>query len=381
MTATTTSPPRLKSESSSAKLSNVDWSLLLSTIALSVIGIAAIYSATQAAPAGSTYVVKQLVFLAVGVVLMAVAAFVDYRELRNYLGLIYLASVGLLIAVLSPLGSEVKGTQGWFRIGGFSLQPAEFVKLTLIVVLAAVFTGRSGSVEAHRIAGALGLLGGLSLLVLAQGETGSVLVFCFIALGIFLIAGVPMRVVALLVLSGVAVFSLAFTTGVLQPYQRDRLTAFFDEDADPRGAGYNQRQSVTAIGSGGLTGQGYLEGPQTQFGFLPEQQTDFIFASISEENGFVGSAVVLSLEAFILLRIFRNAQLARDAFGALICVGVFSLLLFQIFQNVGMNLRLMPITGVPLPFVSYGGSSLITGFVAIGLVQSVAVHRHRGSPV
>lgn len=387
MTATSTATlsadraPRLRGETQIAKFRSIDWLLVLPAVALSILGLIAIFSATQAAPTGSTFVTKQGLFMVIGVVAMLVVAFVDYRELRNFLGLLYLFSLVVLVAVLTPLGTEIKGTKGWFQIGPVSLQPAEFAKLTLVVVLAAIFTGRSGSVEAPRIAAALGLLAAICGLVLLEGETGSVLVYCFIALGVFLIAGVPLRVLLLLIASGVGVFTLAFTTGALEGYQEDRLVAFFDEEADPRGSNYNQRQSVQAVGSGGLTGQGYLEGPQTQLGFLPEQQTDFIFASIGEENGFVGTSVVLGLQALLLLRIFRNAQLARDAFGTLICIGVFSFLLFQIFQNVGMTLRLMPITGVPLPFVSYGGSSLITGFLGLGLVQSVAVHRHRGSPV
>ena len=162
---------------------------------------------------------------------------------------------------------------------------------------------------------------------------------------------------------------------MLEQTQKDRLTSFLNADADPRGIGYNQRQSVTAIGSGGFTGQGLFEGPQTQYGYLPEQQTDFIFATIGEELGFVGAVSLLLLEGFVLWRILVVAQETEDRFGALICVGVFTMLLFQIVQNTGMTVRLLPITGIPLPFVSYGGSALVTSLVAVGLVQSVAVHR------
>ncbi len=371
----------VRPEGAVTKLRNFDWALVVPVVVLSLFGLAAIYSATRASSVGDTFVIKQSAFVLGGIVLMAIVSFIDYREWRNFLGLLCLATIVVLILVLTPLGTEVKGTQGWFRIGGVSIQPAEFAKLTVIVTLAAVFTGRFGSVEAPRIAGALGFLGVITALVLLQGETGSVFIYCFIAMGVFLVAGVPMRVLVLLILSGIAAFALAFTTGVLEPYQKDRLTAFIDEDADLRRAGYNQRQSVTAIGSGGLTGQGYLEGPQTQLGFLPEQETDFIFASIGEETGFVGNSIVVALYAAILMRVFRSAQLARDGFGGLLSVGVFTYLAIQSFQNMGMNLRLTPITGVPLPFVSYGGSSIITAFLAIGLVQSVAIHRHRGTPV
>lgn len=381
MTATARrSPHNLRAEPALAKLASVDWVLVVVSIVLAGLGLVAINSATQAAPDGAAFVVKQLAFLIVGLVSMFVIAFIDYREWRNFLGLLILATVLMLVLVLSPLGSEVNGTQGWFQFGFVSLQPAEFTKLAVIVALAAVFTGRHSSAEAPRIAGGLTLLGLFCVLVLAQGETGSVFVYCFTALGIFLVAGVPIRVLLLLVASAFVVFGLAFTSGVLQSYQKDRLTAFVDPEADPRGVGYNQRQSITAIGSGGLYGQGYLEGPQTQLGFLPEQQTDFIFASVGEENGFVGGVTIIVLEGVVLMRVFRNGQLARDGFGTLICVGVFTYLAFQTFQNVGMTVRLMPITGVPLPFVSAGGSSLLTTFAALGLVQSIAVHRHRGSP-
>jgi len=185
---------------------------------------------------------------------------------------------------------------------------------------------------------------------------------------------VPARYLMLLIMSGVGVASVIFTSDVLADYQEARLTSFVDQN-DP--AAYNQVQSVNAIGSGGLTGKGLFEGPQTQFGFVPEQETDFIFTVIGEELGFVGAAIVLGLQALILIRIFRIAQLSRDRFGTLLCIGVFSMLLIHVVQNVGMTMRLMPITGIPLPFVSYGGSALITALAAIGLVQSVSVHRRR----
>ncbi len=378
----TLSSPRVRPEANTAKFANVDWSLLIAVIGLIGLGMVAVFSATQADPDGALLsLVKQGGFFVLGSILLGVVAFVDYREIRNFLGLAFIITIAVLVAVLTPLGKEIKGTQAWFVIGPISVQPAEFAKLALVVTLAAIFTGRTGSIEPHRIAGGLGILGVLSVLVLAEGETGSVFVYCAITLGIFLAAGVPGRVMVLLLVSGIAVVTVAFQTGLMPTYARERLTAFVDEDADPRGAGYQQRQSVLTIGSGGIAGKGILEGPQTQAGFLPEQETDFIFSSWGEETGFIGTSTVLALEGFVLWRILRNARLARDGFGTLICVGVFVMLLFQVFQNAGMNLKLMPITGVPLPFVSYGGSSLLTSLLAIGLVQSVAIHRHRGSPV
>ena len=371
--------PRVRKESASAKLGNVDWPLVLLSIVVTVFGIVAIYSATRGADGNTFYVLKQGGFLIVGLVAMAVVASLDYAIFRNYLRLLVAASILALVLVLI-IGADIKGTRGWFVIGPLSLQPAEFAKLSLIVVISAMFTGRSGSIDAPRIMAAIGVLGIVAGLVLLEGETGSVLVYCFITLGIFFAAGVPARMVLLLIASGVISFALILDLGLLAEYQEDRLSAFLDTDADAQGAGYNQKQSEATVGSGGITGQGLFQGPQTQNGFVPEQETDFIFTVIAEELGFVGAVAILALEAMILLRIFRVAQLARDSFGTLICVGVFSMFLLQVFQNVGMTLRLMPVTGITLPFVSYGGSSLLTSLMAIGMVQSVAIHRHRGNP-
>ena len=359
-----------------SKLLNVDWSLVALVLATVAIGIVAIYSATRGGGGGYGLAARQVGFLAAGTVAMIGVGLVDYDRIRPLLPLVGLVTVLVLIAVLTPLGSEIRGTQGWFIIGGLSIQPAEFAKISLIAILAGLFTGRTGNIEAPRITASLAVLGVLALLVLAEGETGSVLVYCAIALGVYLVAGMPTRILLLLVLSAIGVFSIIFQSGLLASYQQDRLTSFLDQDTNAA-ASYNQVQSVNAIGSGGLTGKGLFEGPQTQFGFVPAQETDFIFTVIAEELGFVGAATVLVLEALILIRVFRIAQLARDPFGTLLCVGVFSMFLIHIVQNVGMTMRLMPITGIPLPFVSYGGSSLLTSLLAIGMVQSVAVHRRR----
>ncbi len=361
-----------------AKLRNVDWSLVSFVLALVPIGIIAIYSATRSG-AGAEFVWRQGLFFAIGLGLMAAVSWVDYRAFRDFLGVVYIITALALVAVLI-VGAERGGTKGWFVLFGFSIQPAEFAKISLIVGLAAIFTGRTGSVEAPRIVGALAAVSAVAILVLLERETGSILVYGFIMLGVMLVAGVPARVLLLLIASGAVMVSVLLSSDLLEQYQRDRLTSFIDSESN-FDESYNQRQSETAVGTGGLTGHGLFEGPQTQLGFVPEQRTDFIFTVIAEELGFIGGAVVLGLQAFILLRIFRVAQLARDSFGTLICIGVFSMFLIQVWQNVGMTMSLMPITGIPLPFVSYGGSSLITSCIAIGLVQSVSVHRHRGSPV
>lgn len=373
--------PRSRPEPLVAKLVNVDWALVATILALVAFGLVVIFSATKGPTGDVSLVARQGLFAVAGLGVLAALALVDYREVRNFAGLISLGCVALLVAVLSPLGTEVKNTKGWFQVAGFSLQPAELVKLGLIVFLAAVFSGRSSLTTVGRTVAGLAGAGLVAVLVLAQGEVGSVLVYAAITFGMMFVAGVPRRYLALLVLAGAVGVGSILSTGMLEEYQQDRLTSFLDLDADARGAGYNQRQSITAVGSGGLVGKGLFEGPQTQLRFVPEQETDFIFTVVGEELGFAGGVGLLALFSLLLVRIFRAVQLARDDFGALLCVGVLVMLLFQVFQNVGMNVGITPITGIPLPFVSYGGSSLLTTLLALGLVVSVSVHRHRGTPV
>lgn len=363
-----------------SKLGSLDWALVATAVLLAGFGLVVIFSATRGPSADVSTVARQGLFLVLGTAAMATVALVDYRRSRQLVLGLYLASLVMLVAVFSPLGSEVKGTRGWFQVGGFSLQPAEFVKLTLIVALAAVFSGRGPLGIRGRFVVSLAAAGGIAVLVLAQGEVGSVLVYAAITLGIMVAAGVPRTYLLGLLAAGVVVAALVLSTGMLQGYQQDRITSFTNLDGDVRGAAYNQRQSITAVGSGGFLGKGLFEGPQTQLRFVPEQETDFVFTVVGEELGFVGSATLLGLYGLLLVRVLRQAQLARDDFGALLCVGVVAMLLFQLFQNVGMNLGIMPITGIPLPFISYGGSSLLTAMLSLGVVLSVAVHRYRGSP-
>ncbi len=350
---------------------------------LAAIGLIAIASTTGASGGDNGYLTRQVAFLVVGSVLAAVVAAIDVRRWRGLAPVGFAATAAVLVAVLGPLGSTVNGTRGWIRLGAFSIQPAEFAKLTVILGLAAALSRPRGkrfdrmgdaAADPRRLVAALGLLGVIAVLVLAEGETGSVLVYCLVALAMLFIAGAPPRLLGLLVASGVVAFALAFSSGLLGDHVADRFTAFLDAEADPRGTGYHQLQSVTTIGSGGLVGQGLFEGPQTQFGFLPEKQTDFIFAAVGEETGFVGVVVVLGLYAILLRRVLLVARSSTDRFAQLVAVGVFAMLLVQVVQNIGMTVRLLPITGIPLPLLSYGGSSLLTTLLALGLVQSVHAH-------
>ncbi len=378
----------------------LNWPLATATLALASFGAVMVFSAARGPTGDLGFGYRQLAFLAVGFIAMSIMAGFDYRRIHRWHRPILGTAFVSLILVLTPLGTEVRGTKGWFRFGAFALQPSEFAKLALIVGLAVVLQGsprgRVGSIGGQPSTSALApalvdrfsarpgpsrfglsvaVLGVPSLLVLAQGESGTVLVYCAIALGMMTAAGIQARYLLLLAVSGMVVIGLALSAGVLAPYQVDRFEAFLDADLDPQGVGYNQQQAITAIGSGGLLGAGLFDGPQTQLGYLPDQHTDFIFAAVAEELGFAGAAVILILEGAILTFVFLTGHNSRDRFGQLLCAGVFAFLAFQVFQNVAMNLRLMPITGISLPFVSYGGSSLVSSLLAIGLVQSVAVHR------
>ena len=291
-----------------------------------------------------------------------------------------LGTAALLVAVLTPLGTEIRGTQGWFHALGLSFQPAEVAKTTLVIVLASILSlrhrqRRNDRLVVSRFVAAIAVLLGFSTLVIASGETGSVFVYAALTVAMLLGARVPARLIALLAVSAIVALGLLVTSDRLASYQRDRIESFLDVDADPQGSGYNQRQSIAAIGSGGVSGKGLFSGPQTQLRYLPEQQTDFIFAVVGEELGFLGGVGVLVGQAAILFRVLALARPGPDPRGELICLGVFGLLAFQVVQNVGMNLRLLPVMGLPLPFVSYGGSSLLTSFIAVGLVQSVARRR------
>jgi rod shape determining protein RodA len=289
----------------------------------------------------------------------------------------YVATVAMLVLVLAPVGSNVKGHQAWFQLpGGFTVQPSELAKFGIIIALAGYLNQYRGELDAWRLTVILVLASVPIGLVLLQPDLGTVMVFAVIIVALLSIAGVSGRqllVLGLLAVSGVyAIVGL----GLLKQYQLDRLTTFIGSDsAAGATTAYNQEQSTQAIAHGRTTGEGLEQGSQTQGGFVPEQHTDFIFTAVGEELGFVGAIVLLSLFAIVLWRTWRAARLARDFFGTLVCVGVLAMFAFQIFENIGMTMGIMPVTGIPLPFMSYGGSSLITSFACVGLVLNVSMRR------
>ncbi|HEY7105887.1 MAG TPA: rod shape-determining protein RodA [Acidimicrobiia bacterium] len=363
----------------SAPVRNFDFLLVGATFAIAVIGLVMIWSTTRhRIPGDQLYFVKrQAMFLVVGVLAMAAVLAVDYRRLRDHSMFAYLATVGLLLAVLAPLGSNIKGHQAWFQLpGGFTLQPSELAKFGIIVALAGYCNQYRGELDAWRLTTILTLAAVPIGLVLLQPDLGTVLVLGAIIIGLLTVAGVTGRqlfVLALLAVSGVFV---VVNLGLLKDYQIERFNNFIDPgSASSQGSAYNQEQSKQAIAHGRTLGEGLGNGSQTQGGFVPEQHTDFIFTSVGEELGFVGAMVLLGLFAIVMWRTWRTARLSRDFFGTLVCTGVLAMLAFQVFENVGMTVGIMPIAGIPLPLMSYGGSSLITTFACVGLVANVSMRR------
>ncbi|HEY7719984.1 MAG TPA: rod shape-determining protein RodA [Pedococcus sp.] len=357
-----------------------DWGLLIGAAGLSVVGALLVWSATRQ-EAGSAYLYRHLLNTGLGIVLAAVVTRTGYQVLRALAPALYALSVLGLVLVLTPLGSTVNGSHSWILLpGGFSVQPSEFAKAALCLGLAIVLGERldRGARPDHRDVAVAWLAAALPVgLVMLQPDLGSALVLGALAFGVIALSGAPARWLAAALTGITAAVTVALTTPVLSDYQRDRLVAFANPQADPQGIGYQTRQVRIAIGSGGWQGQGLFEGRQTQDGFIPYQQTDFVFSVAGEELGFLGAAGVLLLLGFLIVRTVVVAARARDAFGRLMALGVAVWFTFQVFENVGMNLGLMPVTGLPLPFVSYGGSSMFACWLAIGLVNNAHLSAQR----
>lgn len=353
-----------------------DWILLSFVLLLSVISVFEIYSATLHTKFVGFHK-SQMVYLSIGLVLMFVMSRVSYQWLLEFAYWAYGVSIAALVAVLL-VGTKVLGARRWIRLpGGIHFQPSEWVKLVLILTVARYFWNLAGRELTWRdIAKAFALVGLPMLLVLKQPDLGTALTYSPILIGGLLLGGIRWRQALILVLGfGMLFTGLWFSGKLLKPYQKQRLTSFMNPDTDPRGSGYQIRQSLIAVGSGGLWGKGATKGTQTQGDFLPIPYTDFIFAAFCEEHGFVGAAFVLGLYFLILMRLIQNAQTAADLPGSFIVMGVAAVMLFQIAVNVGMVIGMMPVTGIPLPLMSYGGSSVLFTFLALGMVMNVRMRR------
>lgn len=362
-----------------------DWPLLIAAVGLMVCSVVVLSGATKLDVPGSPsfYVTRQAIFAVVGIALMVGLSRLDYTRLREWRAQIYALLIAFNLLVLL-IGAAAKGSRRWIDVGFFQIQPSELGKVLLIITLAGFIADRAHErVPRGIVLPVLGLTAIPAGLVFLQPDLGSAMVYGAIALTLLFIAGVPWQqmaalfMVIALVITAVLWALPAAGVNVLHDYQVDRLTAFLNPNADPTGQGFQQNQGEIAIGAGERIGRGVANATQTQLNFIPEHHTDFIFAVVGESYGFAGAALVMTLYALLIWRGLRILALARDQFGALIAAGVVAILMFQVFVNVGMNIGIMPITGVTLPFMSYGGASVVSTFIALGLLQAVAVHSRR----
>ncbi len=363
----------------------IDKPFIFALMALIIFGLVILTSASGAinSTAPFYYVQKQLIALGIGVVVVLVLLNVDYSYVNRYNSFFYIATNILLILVL-VLGTEMRGSQGWIVIGGFNVQVAEFAKIMIILCFADFLSKRQGVLHTFRDMLPCFIYIGLPfLLVMVQPDLGSALAFIAITLGMMFVAGANPKILLGIVFGGLVLAVLIifchFQFGMwlpLEDYQLKRLIVFLDPYNDGkggRGAGWNVIQSLVAVGSGGMFGKGLFQGTQAQLNFLPEHHTDFIFAVVAEEFGFVGASLLLLLFAVILLRAIYIAYNAKDFFSTLVAIGIISMWLFHIFENIGMSIGLMPITGIPLPFISYGGSFMLANMIAVGLLIDINI--------
>ncbi|GAA2085585.1 rod shape-determining protein RodA [Kitasatospora saccharophila] len=370
-------------------LRRLDWIMILAALALSLVGSLLVWSATRGRDSlthgdPQYFLYRHLTNLMIGLGLCAAVILLGTRRLRTAVPFIYLAVILLLFAVLSPLGSTINGAHSWIQFGGgFSIQPAEFAKLAIVLGMAVVLSSRVDAGErefppTRSVLQSLAVAGFPMAVVMLMPDLGSVMVMVVTMLGVLMASGAANRWVIGLLAGGTAGALAIWKLGILSQYQIDRFAAFANPALDPAGVGYNTAQARIAIGSGGLTGMGLFHGTQTIGQFVPEQQTDFVFSVAGEELGFAGGLLMLGLLGVILWRACRIARQATDLYGTILAAGAVTWFAFQAFENIGMNLGIMPVAGIPLPFVSYGGSSMFAVWIAIGLLQSVRSQRPIG---
>lgn len=356
-------------------LRDFDWVLFGFVLVIAVLGVIQIYSASANTKFAGVHV-KQMYWLMAGLGAMFIMSVVDYHSLVEKSHWAYIASIVVLVAVFSPLGYTALGAKRWIRLPGLGLfQPSEWVKLVLIIVVARYFASlNQRDVTWPDIIKGVALVGVPMLMVLKQPDLGTSLTYLPpLAVGLFL-GGMKWKHAAVFLLAGTLMAPVAWKF-VLKPYQKERLINFVHPENDPRGTGYQIQQSLIAVGNGGIFGKGIAQGTQTQGMFLPVTHTDFIFSSFAEEHGFLGASGVLLLYFVVLMRLVQNAQTAPDRVGAMIIMGVVAILVFHILVNVGMVLGMMPVTGIPLPLMSYGGSSVMFMFLALGMVMNIRMRR------
>ena len=361
--------------------------LALAPILVALVGVVMVYTATRGGLLANqedphTYLKKQALFVFIGVIVMVMVAVFDYRRLEPLATPIYIVTVLSLLSVFA-IGHSANGAARWFTIGPLQLQPSEFAVIGVIIAVAAYCDRRQEEGLAWRDVFKLLIMAGIPIvLIMKQPDLGTAIIMLITLLIMLAVAGLPLRILVMLLLGVAVVAVVATKAGLLHGYQIARLTTFLNPNSTStnpfvQSSIYNLTQSKTAIGSGGLFGTGILHGIQTNLGYVPEQQTDFIFSAVGEQLGFVGGGALLAVLGLIAWRMLHTAGQSRDVFGRLLCTGLFAFLAFSVFQNAGMTMGIMPITGIPLPFVSYGGTAVLCFFVAIGLALSVGVRRRR----
>ncbi|MBI5157706.1 MAG: rod shape-determining protein RodA [Acidimicrobiia bacterium] len=357
--------------------------LLIVVAALTALGIIMIFTASAprletAGGSRSAQMVRQIIYVGFGVVVMFVATSISDRTWQSLAPVVYVTALLLLLAVLSPVGAIRQGAQRWISLGIMDLQPSEVAKPAVVMALAVLLAPMTeATMRWLRIAKALAIAAVPAALVFVQPDLGTALVFGFVTVAMLFVAGTSVRQIVFLLVVGLIAVLAALELGVLHEYQVARLTGFLNSDEHALSYNYNQNQSQIAIGSGGLFGQGLFEGTQTNLAFVPSQSTDFIFTAIGEQLGFVGGALVIGLFGVMIWRILRVASQARDRFAQLTAAGIAAMLAFHVFVNVGMTLGILPVTGIPLPFISYGGSFYMSMGLCVGVVNSIWMRRAR----
>ncbi|KAF4405968.1 MULTISPECIES: rod shape-determining protein RodA [Streptomyces] len=363
----------------------MDWPMLASALLLSGLGSLLVWSATRNRTELNNgdpydYLIKHTVNVGIGLALMAGTVWLGHRTLRGAVPVLYALSLILIGLVLTPLGTTINGSHAWLDVGGFSLQPSEFTKITIILGMAMLLAARVDAGDRmhpdHRtVVQALALAAVPMAIIMLMPDLGSVMVMVVIVLGVLLASGASNRWIIGLMTTGAVGAIAVWQLGILDEYQINRFAAFANPELDPAGVGYNTNQARIAIGSGGLYGTGLFNGTQTTGQFVPEQQTDFVFTVAGEELGFLGGGLIIVLLGVILWRACRIARQTTELYGTIVAAGIIAWFAFQSFENIGMTLGIMPVAGLPLPFVSYGGTSMFAVWIAVGLLQSIKVQR------
>ncbi|MFA5880695.1 MAG: rod shape-determining protein RodA [Eubacteriales bacterium] len=368
------------------QLKNFDFTLLVTTLLIIIFGLIILSSATHATMTRGddqfAYVKKQAISFLLGLIAIGVILKIDYNAFVKYSKFIYVVNIALLIAVMF-IGSTHKGAQSWIPIGSFSLQPSEFAKIFMVITFAVYLANREGKLDRFRDLFPTFIFFGIPMgLIILQPDLGTALVFIGIYFGMLFVAGARPRNVLILILIGAIIIGGVLTAQIsfgldfpLKQYQLDRLTIFWDPYKDSRGTGYHVIQSLISLGSGGLWGKGLYQGTQTRLNFLPEQKNDFIFSVVGEEFGFAGALALLILFYIFVFRGIRIAMRSKDMLGTLLATGIVSMIVFHLLVNIGMAAGIMPITGIPLPFFSYGGSSMLANLIGVGILLNVYVRR------